>query len=441
MSERLLIAGGRVFDPGSGIDRVADVLIADGRVVLFGEGLESAGARVFDARGMVVGPGLVDLHAHLREPGFEHKGTIATETAAAAAGGFTTVCAMPNTSPPPDSAGAVESLLERIRAAAVRVFVIGCITKGRAGREMGELLELAQAGCVAFSDDGSPVADAGVMRRALAVAGSLGLPISEHSDDPVLDAGGVMHEGRVSERLGLAGQPAAAEISAIGRNIALVEATGARLHIAHISTARGVEMVAEAKARGLRVTCEVTPSHLYLTEDAVFGAGPEPAYETNARVNPPLRTEGDRRALIEGVRSGVIDAIATDHAPHAIEDKLCEFDLAAPGISCAETALATVLTLVGRGELPLERAIEAMTAGPVRVFDLGQRVDGIGRLREGGPADLVVFEPGARWVVEPERFLSKGRNTPLAGHELSGAVRLTLVDGRVAYDAGVEVGA
>lgn len=439
---RLLIAGGRVFDPGQGVDRIADVLVSDGVIAGIGEALDGGDTRVFDARGMVVAPGLVDLHAHLREPGFEHKGTIASETEAAARGGFTTVCAMPNTAPPPDSADAVQGLLERIRiSAAIRVFVVGCISKGRAGRELGELFELAEAGCVAFSDDGNPVADAGLMRRALTVAASLGIPVSEHCDDPALSAGGVMSEGRISERLGLAGQPAAAELSAIARNIALAEMTGARLHIAHISTARGVSMVAEARARGVPVTCEVTPSHLFLTEDAVFGPGPEPAYDTNARVNPPLRTEADRQALVEGVRSGVIDAIATDHAPHAIEDKLCEFDVAAPGISCAETALSTVLTLVERGELTLERAIEALTLGPAEAFGLRRRVDGIGTLRTGGGADIVVFDPGARWVVEPEKFASKGKNTPLGGLELAGAVRLTVAGGATVFQqaAGVAV--
>ena len=268
-------------------------------------------------RGCIVAPGFVDLHAHLREPGFEQKGTIATETLAALRGGFTTVCAMPNTSPAPDSATPVEALLERIaRDARVRVLPIGCITSGRAGKRLAELSELAAAGVVAFSDDGSPVADARLMRSALQLAAALGLPISEHSDDPLLAANGVMNEGTVSERLGLPGAPAAAEVTAIARNLALAEATGAHLHVAHVSLARSVEFVAEAKRRGLHVTCEVTPSHLFLTEDAVFGPGPEPLYDTNARINPPLRTEADRRALVAAVNSGVIDAIATDHAPH-----------------------------------------------------------------------------------------------------------------------------
>jgi dihydroorotase len=243
-----------------------------------------------------------------------------------------------------------------------------------------------------------------------------------------------MHEGRISERLGLKGQPAAAEITAIARNIALAEATGGRLHIAHISTARGVELVAEAKSRGLAVTCEVTPSHLFLTEDAVFGDGREPAYDTAAKVNPPLRTEDDRQALVRGLASGVIDAIATDHAPHAVEDKLCEFDLAAPGISCFETALGTLLLQVERGDLSLPRVVEALTAAPSACFALDARVPGLGRLQPGASRDLVLFDPAARWVVDTATFVSKGKNSPLQGQELRGSIRLVIVDGRVAYE-------
>ena len=321
MTERVLIRGGDVFEPGTGIRKGFDVLVVDGFIQSVGANLSSEGAPVIDVRGCIVSPGFVDLHAHLREPGFEQKGTIATETLAALRGGFTTVCAMPNTLPPPDNASTVEALLGLIaRDAKVRVLPIGCITRNRAGKTMAELSELAQAGVVAFSDDGSPVADARLMRNALALAGALGLPISEHSDDPVLNAGGSMNEGRVSERLGLAGQPSAAEITAIARNITLAETVGAHIHIAHVSTSQGVQLVRDAKRRGTRVTCEVTPSHLFLTEDAVFGGERQPAYDTNAKINPPLRTEVDRLALLAGLNDGTIDAIATDHAPHAIED-------------------------------------------------------------------------------------------------------------------------
>jgi len=429
----ILIRGGRVIDPAAGFDGVTDVLVSEGVIQRIAAGIEAPSAEVIDARGCIVAPGFIDLHTHLREPGFEQKGTIATETRAALLGGFTTVCAMPNTSPAPDCAPTVEALKERVaRDAHVRVLPIGCVTHGREGKTLAEFGELAEAGCVAFSDDGNPVADARVMRNALELAGALGLPLSEHSDDPALSSGGVMNEGRISERLGLAGQPAAAEVTAIARNIALCEATGARLHLAHVSTARGVELVREAKARGLPVTCEVTPSHLFLTEQAVFGDGPEPAYDTNAKINPPLRTEADRRALLAALNDGTVDAIATDHAPHAIEDKLCEFDVAAPGISCIETALATVLLLVERGELDLRKALTALTAGPARAFNLGARLPGVGELRPGISSDITVFDPAARWTVDVQRFASKGKNTPLHGVELAGRVRAVVLRGELA---------
>jgi dihydroorotase len=429
----LLFRGGRVIDPLNGIDRVADVLI-DGVVRQIGTGIDAPGARVVDVAGCIVVPGFVDLHTHLREPGYEQKGTIATETEAALRGGFTTICAMPNTSPAPDSASVLRSLLETIaRDARIRVLPIGCVTRGRAGKELAELSELADAGCVAFSDDGSPVADARLMRNALAFTGAIGLPLSEHCDNPTLNGGGVMHEGRISERLGLSGQPTAAEVSAIARNIELAEATGAHLHIAHVTTARSVELVAEAKARGLHVTAEVTPSHLFLTEDAVFGTGREAAYDTNAKINPPLRTEADRKALLRGLEAGIINAIATDHAPHAIEDKLCEFDEAAFGISCIETAAATVFTLVARGELSLATALRALTSGPVEAFALRSRVPGIGALTPGVSADLVVVDPSLAWTVDTAAFASKGKNSPLNGVELTGQVRHVVFQGELAH--------
>ncbi|MEX0782553.1 MAG: dihydroorotase [Dehalococcoidia bacterium] len=431
----ILIRGGRVIDPANGIDRVADVLLRGGVVAGVGENLDAGGARVIDARGCIVAPGFIDLHAHLREPGFEQKGTIATETRAALQSGFTTLCAMPNTNPAPDSGPVVESLLKRIAGDAhVRVLPIGCVTRRREGRELADLAELAAAGCVAFSDDGSPVADGRVMRNALALTGALGLPISEHSDDPGLSADGVVNEGVVSERLGLPGQPAAAEITAIARNIALCEASGGRLHLAHVTTARGLELVADAKARGLPVTCEVTPSHLFLTEDAVFGNGREAAYDTNAKINPPLRTEADRRALIAAVNSGLVDAIATDHAPHAIEDKLCEFDQAAFGISCFDTALGTLLTQVERGELRLERVISALTTGPAAAFRIAERLPGAGALTAGLSSDVVAFDPSERWTVDLAKFASKGKNSPLGGVELRGRVRSVVIGGEVVHN-------
>lgn len=432
----LLFRGGRVIDPANGVDRVCDVLVDGGIITQIGDRIVQSGAHEIDVTGSIVTPAFVDLHAHLREPGYEQKGTVATETEAALRGGFTTVCAMPNTSPAPDSLTIVQSLLELIaRTARVRVLPIGCVTRGRAGKELADLSELADAGCIAISDDGNPVADGRLMRNALEYAAALGMPLSEHCDSPSLNAGGVMNEGRISERLGLTGQPAAAEVSAIARNIALAETTGAHLHIAHVSTARSVELVAEAKARGLHVTAEVTPSHLFLTEDAVFGTGPEAAYDTNARINPPLRTEADRQALLRALNNGIIDAIATDHAPHAIEDKLCEFDVAAPGISCLETAAATILTLVSRGELDLLAAIRALTAGPVATFALGTRIPGIGALTPGLATDLVVLAPGENWTVDTATFSSKGKNTPLNGQSLTGRVRHVVMNGELAYSA------
>lgn len=435
MSDRILFRGGRVIDPGGSIDAVLDVLVADGVVARVGTAIEAGDARVIDAAGCIVAPGFIDLHTHLREPGFEQKGTIATETLAALRGGFTTVCAMPNTSPAPDSAPVVEAIQDLIeRNARVRVLQIGCVTRRREGKDLAELSELAASGCIALSDDGNPVANARLMRHAMELAGALGLPISEHCDEPELSHGGSMNEGRVSERLGLPGQPVAAETAAIARNIALCEATGARLHIAHVTTARGLELVAEAKSRGLPVTCEVTPSHLFLTEESVFGRGTEPAYDTNAKINPPLRTEADRRALIAGLNAGIIDAIATDHAPHAIEDKLQEFDDAAFGISCIETAVASILTLVERGEVDLAAAIRALTVNPAQVFGIAGRVPGAGRLEPGVSRDLVLLDPQARWTVDPARLASKGKNTPLAGTELIGAVRAVVFDGNLAYE-------
>lgn len=436
--EDLLIRGGRVMDPASGTDRLADVFLRRGVVATIGDSLAVEAARVIDANGCIVAPGFIDLHAHLREPGFEQKGTIATETRAALRSGFTTVCAMPNTSPAADSGPVVESLLSRIATdASTRVLPIGCVTRGRAGKELADLSELAAAGCIAFSDDGNPVADGRLMRHALALAGALGVPVTEHCDDPALSAAGVINEGLVSERLGLAGQPAAAEITAIARNIALCELSGGRLHLAHVTTARGLELIADAKARGLPLTCEVTPSHLFLTEDAVFGDGREAAYDTNAKVNPPLRTEADRRALVAAVNSGLVDAIATDHAPHAIEDKLCEFDLAGFGISCFDTALGTLMTQVERGELQLARVLQALTRGPAEAFRVANRIAGAGALTPTLATDIVVFDPGARWTVDTAKFVSKGRNSPLHGLELQGIVRAVILGGELTHVAEV----
>jgi dihydroorotase len=439
MSNSLAIRGGRVLDPGRGLDTIADVLIENGRIAAVGPGAAPGADSVIDAAGLVVCPGFVDIHCHLRDPGFEHKETIETGTRAAARGGFTTVCCMPNTEPPIDSRATVEYVLRTAAAVGlVRVLPIGCVSRGRHGETLAEMGELAEAGAVGFSDDGSPVADAALMRRALEYSRALALPIIDHCEQPSLTKDAVMHEGWVSTRLGLAGQPAAAEETAVGRDIALAEFADARLHIAHVSTRGSVGLVRAARARGVRVTAEVTPHHLTLTHEAVaFSPGEsEPlTYDTNAKVNPPLRTREDVEACLEGLLDGTIDAIATDHAPHAIEDKECEFDEAAFGISNLETALGALLTLVPDGRLDLPALVAKLTAGPVAALALDRRpgLDGLGSLASGAPADVVVFDPQREWVVEPERFASKGRNTPLGGRTLRGQVVATVYGGRVVY--------
>jgi dihydroorotase len=383
------------------------------------------------------------VHTHLRDPGLEYKEDIESGTRAAARGGFTTVCAMPNTEPAMDTRSVVEYVLREAAARAhVRVLPIGAVSKGRQGKELAELGDLAQAGCVAFSDDGAPIWDATLMRRALEYSAAFGLPIIDHCEDPSLANDGVMNEGRVSTRLGLRGAPAASEEAAVSRDIPLAEATGSHLHVAHVSTRGAIEAIRGAKARGVRVTAEVTPHHLTLTDEVVaFGAngGAELVYETNAKVNPPLRTQEDVAACVEGLIDGTIDCIATDHAPHAVIEKLCEFDDAAFGISGLETAFGLCMRLVHSGRIELSTLIERMTAGPARALGLERHVSGIGTLAEGGPADIVLLDPSAEWVVEPERFASKGKNTPLGGLTLRGAVVMTIAGGRVVHAAEVGV--
>jgi dihydroorotase len=430
------IRGGRVLDPPRGVDLVGDVLIREGRIAAVGPDVAAGADRTIDARGLIVCPGLVDIHCHLRDPGFEHKETIETGTRAAAHGGFTTVCCMANTEPPIDSRASVEYVLRTAAAqGAVRVLPIGCITRGRQGKELAEMGDLAEAGAVGFSDDGSPVADAALMRHALEYSSAFALPVIEHSEELSVSHEGVMHEGWVSNRLGLRGIPAAAEETAVARDIALAELTGAHLHVAHVSTAGSVELVRRAKERGVHVTAEVTPHHLALTDEAVMLAAVESpgglAYDTNAKVNPPLRPRADVDACIEGLADGAIDAIATDHAPHATEDKLCEFDFAAFGISGFETALALCLSLVHEGKLDLSTLIYKLTAGPVQALGLARSVPGLGSLAEGAPGDVLVFDPEAEWLVDPERFISKGKNTPLAGRTLKGRVVATVYGGAV----------
>ena len=370
----ILVRGGRIVDPAQGLDQVTDLLVEDGTIAAIHTQIAREDAQIIDAAGLVVCPGFIDLHCHLREPGFEYKETIATGTLAAARGGFTTVCAMPNTNPVMDTRATVEFVLNKARdEGVVRVLPIGAVTKGSSGAELAEMAELADAGAVGFSDDGHPVADANMMRQALSYSSSLGLPIINHCEVPELSADGVMNEGWTANRLGLRGIPNAAEEAMVARDIALVETVGGRLHLAHASTAGTVELVRRAKARGASVTCEVTPHHLTLTDEAVLGrAGghsafeplTETAYDTNAKVAPPLRSRGDVAAMVEGLRDGTVDFVATDHAPHGRTDKLCTFDEAANGISVLETALGSVMSLVHGGALTLPLAVERLTAAP-----------------------------------------------------------------------------
>ncbi len=433
----LLIRGARLIDPARGIDAVQDLLFVDGRVATAGAAQPD---QIIDGSGLVVAPGLVDLHCHLREPGQEYRETIESGLDAAAHGGFTTVCAMPNTDPAMDNRSVVEYVLRAARASArARVLPIGAITAGRAGKQLAEMSELADAGCVAFSDDGSPVADAEIMRRALEYATGLDLPIIDHCEDSSLARDGVMHEGWVSTRLGLKGQPAAAEEAMVARDLQLAELTGGRIHIAHVSTAGSVDLIRAARARGVWVSAEVTPHHLTLTDEAVLygpGGTTVPAYDTNSRVNPPLRPENDRDACLRGLADGTIDCVATDHAPHATTDKQVEFDDAAPGITGLETALALVLERVHDGSLTLMRAIESLTASPVRALALDRFAPGIGSLAPGSPADAVLFDPDERWTVDPRTFASRGKNSPFAGRELRGRVIATVFNGTISYSAG-----
>lgn len=410
------------LDPSTGTSAVADAQVG-------------AGDERRDGRGLLLVPGFVDLHAHLREPGFEESETVATGARAALAGGFTTICAMPNTEPALDAPGLIAELLARAEAArGARVLAIGAITRGRHGRELADLIELAAAGCVAFSDDGAPVADARLFRHALEYAAVTGLPLIEHAQDLALSGRGVMHEGVTSAALGLAGMPAAAEEAAVARDLALARETGARLHLAHLSTAGAVELVRRAKADGLAVTAEVAPHHLALTDEWVAGSRtcawetePAPrvmAYDSATKVNPPLRTAADVRACWAGLADGTIDAIATDHAPHASIRKDVEYQEAAFGISGFETALPLVLGGVRAGWASLATVVAALTVGPSRVLSRPLAQD-----------DWVVVDPELEWTVDVSAFASKGRNTPLGGRRLRGRVLLAAVGGEVRYDA------
>jgi dihydroorotase len=427
----LLLRGGRVIDPAQQRDEVADVLLRDGRIVDVGAGLGSPDdAHAIDVAGLVVAPGLIDLHVHLREPGQEHKETIATGARAAAAGGFTAVCAMPNTDPPVDDPAAVGYVRAAgLRAGAARVYPTGAISVGQKGERLTEIGEMVQAGAVAITDDGRPVPTAGLMRLALDYAQTFGIPVASHCEDTSLSRGGSMNEGIVSTRLGLTGIPNAAEDVMIARDLMLAEMTGGRLHIQHVSTRRGVELIREAKQRGVAVTAEATPHHFTLTDAAVE------SYRTDAKVNPPLREEEDRAAVIAAVADGTLDVIATDHAPHHYDEKEQAFEDAPFGLVGLETALALGSTELGRRDvIDLPTLILRMSTAPARAFSLPG-----GSLQKGAPADVTVFDPAHEWRVDPARFLSKSRNTPFTGRTLHGRAVFTIVNGHVVFDANAAV--
>ncbi|MFI5055156.1 MAG: dihydroorotase [Actinomycetota bacterium] len=427
MNERYVFERARVVDPAAGVDEVRDVVVADGVIA----GPEAAdGAERIDAGGLILAPGLVDLHAHLREPGEEHKETIGTATRAAAAGGFTAVAAMANTVPVTDHAAIVHEVRDLAAAAgSCDVFPVGAITKGLLGESLAEMGEMVEAGVRVFSDDGHSVPSARLLRNALlyATAFPVEVVLAEHAEDESLVEGGHMHEGLQSYSLGLAGRPAAAEEIAVARDLALARATGGRLHLCHLSSARAVELVRRAKAEGVRVTAEVTPHHLVFTDADLA------TYDTAKKMNPPLRSAEDRDALRAGLADGTIDAIATDHAPHAVEEKDMEFDLAPPGTIGLETALAAALTfLVEPGIVSLGRVIDALSATPARI--LGATAHG-GPIEPGRPAHLVVFDPSEDWIVEPP-FVSKARNSAFTGQRLRGGVRFTMLAGALTVADG-----
>ena len=425
----ILIKGGRVIDPASGLDKTADVLIKGRKIAAVGRVTEKAD-RVIDAKGKIVCPGLIDAHVHLREPGMAEAETIASGAEAAVAGGFTSVVAMPNTEPPVDNPASAEYVtLQAARAGFANVFPAGCISKGRRGEELAELGTLAKAGCVGFSDDGSPVANSELMRRAMEYARMLDKPLLSHAEDKNLSAGGVMNEGAVSVALGLAGIPAESEVIMVERDIALARLTGARLHVQHVSTAGAVDAVRRAKKRGLKVTAEAAIHHLVLTDERLLERDAEGIYkfDTNYKMNPPLRSESDVEAVRAGLADGTIDCIVSDHAPHPLEGKELEFPDAPFGIIGLETMLALVATeLVGRKLIDWPAAIAAMTSKPAAAIGLAK-----GSLAVGADADVTVIDPAAEWTVDASVFRSKARNTPFHGRKVKGRATCVIVGGAV----------
>jgi dihydroorotase len=424
----LLLKGGRVVDPASGRDGMVDVLVEGTRIARIGRDIPVNGAEVIElGRGWIVAPGLIDVHVHLREPGQEHKETIATGAAAAVAGGFTAVACMPNTDPVNDHAGITQFILKKAAEANLaRVYPLGAVTVGSRGAQLAELGEQKAAGCIGFSDDGRPVATALLMRRALEYGGMLGVPIVDHCEDPSLKGDGVAHEGYHASALGLRGIPGIAESLMVERDTSLAEMTGAHVHICHMSARQSLRAVRAGKDRGVRVTCEVAPHHFTLTDAALDGQVP---YDTNLKMNPPLREEADRDAMLDGIADGTVDVIATDHAPHHADEKMVEFDRAPFGITGLETAVPLVFDrLVHAGRIGVTRAVQLLAANPARVFNLPG-----GTLAEGGPADIVVIDPDRRVTIDAARQKSKSRNTPFDGWQLRGGVVLTMVGGRIVH--------
>jgi dihydroorotase len=424
--QALLIKNGRVIDPASGLDAIADVWLEDGVIKGVGPRLSVAGAEVYDATGLIVAPGFVDMHVHLREPGFEHAETIESGGRAAAAGGFTSICPMPNTAPVNDNATVTSYIIEKARRhSLVNVFPIGAITKGSKGEELAAIGSMKQAGAVAISDDGRPVMNARVMRRAMEFARGFGIPVIDHCEDLHLSAGGDMHEGAASVRLGLRGIPGASEDVMVARDILLAELTGARFHVAHISAEHSVEMVAFAKMRGLAVTAEATPHHLALADTDMAD------YDSNYKMKPPLRSLNDVSTVVEGIVNGAIDAIATDHAPHPGDEKMQEFEKCPFGILGLETALGISLQrLVHNGKISLNKLIALLSTNPARILGLDR-----GTLAPGAPGDVTIFSTGRTWTYDVNKSLSKSRNSPFDGHTFRGGPVATVVAGRIVWQA------
>ena len=425
---KLLLKGGRVVDPASSVDGTLDVLIEDGRIARVGRDLPVEGAEVYDVpAGAIVAPGLIDIHVHLREPGQEHKETVATGTASAVAGGFTAVACMPNTDPVNDHAGITQFILKKAAEAGLaRVYPIGAVSIGSKGEQMAELGEQKAAGCVGFSDDGHPVRTALLMRRALEYAGMLGVPVIDHCEDPSLKGDGVAHEGFYASTLGLRGIPGVAESLMVERDVSLAELTGAPVHIAHMSARQSIRAVRAGKERGVRVTCEVAPHHFTLTDEALNG---QVKYDTNLKMNPPLREQADMEAMLAGITDGTVDVIATDHAPHHLDEKMVEFDRAPFGIVGLETAVPLVFDrLVHRGLIGIGRMIELLSVNPARII----KVPG-GTLAAGSPADITVLAPDMKVTVRAPQLRSKSKNTPFDGWEFRGGVAATIVGGRIVY--------